>query len=632
MASALGRYQVAKPWLGSATSVLDVGPGPRGLGVVRAEPFVGLDVAFDGPPVAPMIALEYGGRTMPFQDAAFYTVLALDVLDALPPTARGAFLQELARVASTGVFVTFPAGEPGQARDDTWRALLAALGEPPPDWLRRHEAHGLPDVATVEAQLAALPGWRWEVVPSLGGLPGMMLDLADLLPSMDRWLGPVLAGDRAGLEAWIAAGDLGPPARQVYWLAREAPVPARVDFAVPGSLATALACPACRAGLGASAGGTLACRGCGATYGPDARGVTGLRAPDEVPAASEFAAVAGPRPAPATAPPAAPTKNALKRWLVAGVRAVPGGERVVGKLRTMLHPPTAAAPAPAQLNWLARYLPARPYMTPASFRSLLEVGSGYRGVGVIADAPFVGLEIVFAEPPVPPMRGIAYGGGRMPFKDAAFHTILSMDTYEHVPSPKRPGFLRELVRVAADTVLIGFPAGVEGRDQDAACQMLFPRLGLNTPGWLYEHAEHGIPDIAEVEAMLDALPGWRWRALPTTGSFANMLLVLADILPGMARWTGPAVRGDPAALARFITAGAFGPPARQVYLLTREDARPGLVDLAVPGSLEAALACPACQGDLAGDAKALACRACGARFGPDDRGVTVLTAPAAAPR
>src|SRR5215831_8542377 len=206
MASALGRYQVAKPWLGSATSVLDVGPGPRGLGVVRAEPFVGLDVAFDGPPVAPMIALEYGGRTMPFQDAAFHTVLALDVLDALPPAARGAFLQELARVASTGVFVTFPAGEPGQARDDTWRALLAGLGEPPPDWLRRHEAYGLPDVAAVEAQLA-------------------------------------------GLEAWIAAGDLGPPARQVYWLAREAPVPARVDFAVPGSLATALACPACRAGL-----------------------------------------------------------------------------------------------------------------------------------------------------------------------------------------------------------------------------------------------------------------------------------------------------------------------------------------------------------------------------------------------
>jgi hypothetical protein len=271
----------------------------------------------------------------------------------------------------------------------------------------------------------------------------------------------------------------------------------------------------------------------------------------------------------------------------------------------------------AQLNWLARYLPLRKHLGEAARQSLLEVGSGARGIGCVLDAPFVGVDVGFAHPAAAPMQAVVYDGRRLPFADASFHTVVSMDTLEHLSPDRRAAFVGELARVASTQVLVGFPCGEEGRRADEAMARFYPSK-LSAPGWLTEHEQHGLPEAADVEAWFEALGGYFWTAVPTTGSLACLLLTLADTL-------GPLVplayelRAQPdGALERWIEGASFGPAFRKVYLLERRSPHEARVQPASLDSTVAALRCPACGGSMKRSGEKVACAGCEEEFGRDE--------------
>ena len=139
----LTRYApAAAAVLDDAGSILDVGCGPHGLACIAPDvPFVGADVAFAGSPAPSMVPVVLApGPDLPFPDAAFDTVLCLDVLEHVPPADRAPFLHELARVAARRVVLACPT-DAAQPLDDL---LRARLGRPLPDWLQEHGACGLP--------------------------------------------------------------------------------------------------------------------------------------------------------------------------------------------------------------------------------------------------------------------------------------------------------------------------------------------------------------------------------------------------------------------------------------------------------------------------------------------------------
>lgn len=277
--------------------------------------------------------------------------------------------------------------------------------------------------------------------------------------------------------------------------------------------------------------------------------------------------------------------------------------------------------ADTQLNWLGRYVPLKPFLTEQALDSLLEVGSGHRGIGSIITTPFVGAEIAFHQPPVAPMVGIEYQGSTLPFKSGAFHTVLSMDTLEHVPSTLRGSFIGELTRVAATQVVLGFPAD-HGIDADRYVGKLFEHLGMPEPDWLHEHDELGLPDSASIEAILSSLSGWKWRAIPTTGDLASLLFTLADVLPGAHNWLQPVLSGHSQELEKWILAGSFGPSARKVYLLERDAPTNAIVRLSQLDSLYFGMVCPECGGDveLSDRGSQLACLECVERYLPTSGG------------
>jgi hypothetical protein len=308
-------------------------------------------------------------------------------------------------------------------------------------------------------------------------------------------------------------------------------------------------------------------------------------------------------------------------------------------------PPAGAFAADTQLNWLARYIPIQDHLTGAAAASLLEVGSGARGLAcVLPVGPakrFVGVDTSFAAAPAPSMIALAYDGRRLPFRDGAFHTVVSMDTLEHVPPAQRPAFITDLARVAASRVILGFPARMgadgDGLDGERFLQALFRALGAGDPDWLHEHEALGLPRADEVEAQLGALDGCTTTRLPTTGGLVNLMAVLLDVLPGARAWVDPVLQRHRVELEAWFRAGAFGPGSRAVYLIERRQPREALVTLTptgapgARGSLARGLACPDCDGGLdeppaaSAGAAGLVCAGCQRIFPAGTHGIVSLT-------
>jgi hypothetical protein len=294
--------------------------------------------------------------------------------------------------------------------------------------------------------------------------------------------------------------------------------------------------------------------------------------------------------------------------------------------------PARSYPPGTQLNWLVRYVPIKQYLTGPALASLIEVGSGARGLASIIDDPFVGIDVRIDGEPAPNMYPFSYDGGRIPFKTGSFHTVVSMDTLEHVPPANRIDFLHELMRVSATRVILGFPShdGTNGGEQ--FMRSLFERMGTAAPAWLDEHDALGLPPARDVEAILDQLDTWSWRPLPTAGDFVNLLAALADVIPGTAPTIRTVLERNAAEVEAWVLAGAFGPTNRKVYAIERRAPLAPQVDLNNPATLIKAITCPNCDGLTQIAAPGVRCAGCGGSFAPDGRGIFRLQRTAIAAR
>src|SRR5947209_19338406 len=104
-----------------------------------------------------MVAIRYDPGHLPFEDGAFDTVISLDVLEHVPPTARAGFVAELVRVSARRVFLACPSDE-GAWAEDVLKQVYAARGIPFPGWLDEHDEHGLPTAHEIAGYVASVPG------------------------------------------------------------------------------------------------------------------------------------------------------------------------------------------------------------------------------------------------------------------------------------------------------------------------------------------------------------------------------------------------------------------------------------------------------------------------------------------
>ena len=286
------------------------------------------------------------------------------------------------------------------------------------------------------------------------------------------------------------------------------------------------------------------------------------------------------------------------------------------------------------LNWLGRYAPAAAAVLDSEGRldgSMLDVGCGPHGFACARpDVPFVGLDVEFPVRVASSMTAIKAPAGPLPFRDGAFHTVLSLDTLEHVPRPDRAPFVAELARVAAHRVLLACPTA-ECAGVDTAIRNRYLALGVQVPSWLSEHDEHGLPTREEIDSFIAAVPGFSVRPWPMANGLIVALLAWADLFEfgAEARRQFVEHRED---WVRLLQDATFGSSVRGGWVLERNAPTEPLISVERLGAdTVAALRCLVCGGDheLQDDAFAR-CTGCGASVVSTPENAWKLTGPSPA--
>jgi SAM-dependent methyltransferase len=153
--------------------LLDVGSGSRGLArwVPPGVAVTALDTTFDdygaagrfvGAGARPVVGSVLA---MPFEDRAFHTVAAIDLLEHLAPADRPRALDELVRVTRGRLIVACPVGAEALAADARLARALERRRAPVPGWLEEHLRNGFPERAEIADRLA--PHGRLRVIANL---------------------------------------------------------------------------------------------------------------------------------------------------------------------------------------------------------------------------------------------------------------------------------------------------------------------------------------------------------------------------------------------------------------------------------------------------------------------------------
>ena len=151
----LAELRPASP--GSRLRLLDLGAGPESLVEAVMPPWCELHRADVDTFGRGDITLLLPGEPLPFADAAFDVVLALEVLEHVPLPDRPLFLDECLRVSSRTVVLSTPLGT-GTTRhiEAVFRHAAESISGKTIPFLEEHAAYGLPDPELTASALARL--------------------------------------------------------------------------------------------------------------------------------------------------------------------------------------------------------------------------------------------------------------------------------------------------------------------------------------------------------------------------------------------------------------------------------------------------------------------------------------------
>jgi len=178
------------------------------------------------------------------------------------------------------------------------------------------------------------------------------------------------------------------------------------------------------------------------------------------------------------------------------------------------------------IDWAIRYAPIISFIRTYRPISVLEVGSGPQGIAYfLKDMAVVGTDVRFGETPLKNIRPVMASCINLPFQAHAFDMVVSSDMMEHLPENLRQKAMKEMLRVAARYVVVGFPSGAIAKAHDLDVAAFLNRRGIRMPIWISEHLKHEYPTS---QSVLDGLPldSVRCRVVRNANWRLHKLLVL----------------------------------------------------------------------------------------------------------
>lgn len=190
------------------------------------------------------------------------------------------------------------------------------------------------------------------------------------------------------------------------------------------------------------------------------------------------------------------------------------------------HVPLARAYVNWNWNWnldsALRYDQAVSLIGKIRPQTVVEVGSGERGISAYARYPSHAVDIAFDERVRPGLqKRVIASGANLPFPDDFADMVISTDMLEHVPADQREKVVQELFRVVKPEglVYIAVPAGENAAQADRRMQSEFQaRKGRPHP-MLIDHIAHGLPSKQEMVRIVRETArarGWQMTVTEST--------------------------------------------------------------------------------------------------------------------
>jgi SAM-dependent methyltransferase len=215
--------------------------------------------------------------------------------------------------------------------------------------------------------------------------------------------------------------------------------------------------------------------------------------------------------------------------------------------------------------------------------AVLEVGSGSAGITEFLRHPVTGVDAQFERTATRHsdlLAKVRAAATRLPFADASYDVVLSVDMLEHVPVEDRGACLAEMLRVLrpGGTSVLAFPADESGERLDRQLNDSYRRRHNRDHQWLVEHIEYGLPRTLDVVALARNIAS---DAAVTITVHKHLWTPLCFLMHriytvGLPEWPGlwRLVRGGAPVLFRLARFFNFSPAYRTVLVFHKRTATP----------------------------------------------------------
>ena len=130
--------------------------------------------------------------------------------------------------------------------------------------------------------------------------------------------------------------------------------------------------------------------------------------------------------------------------------------------------------------------------------TILEVGSGSKGITRFLKQPVTGIDVVFQEHKNEHLKEVLIRPGQeYPFEDKTFDIVIAVDVVEHIPRKERGKALKEMRRISKRYVMITCPFALTRWDKRVLEK--WPKQSATYQN-IKEHADAGIPKPEEIES------------------------------------------------------------------------------------------------------------------------------------
>ena len=132
--------------------------------------------------------------------------------------------------------------------------------------------------------------------------------------------------------------------------------------------------------------------------------------------------------------------------------------------------------------------------------SVLDVGSGGLGIAPYIKMKVTGLDVGFSPPYHERLLKIEASALKLPFADASFRIVVSVDMLEHLSKTERFQAISEMIRVAGKAVFLAVPSGKLSQAQDEQLSLYYREKFGKSYHFFDEQIGFGLPEPSDLSA------------------------------------------------------------------------------------------------------------------------------------